>query len=324
MEEKWFNKSVKETAQKLETDIDKGLASSVLAEKYEKYGYNELKAKKRKSTLTKFLEQFKDFMIIILIIAAIVSGIVGIQEGEGITDTIIILIVVIINAIIGVVQENKAEKSLEALQKMSSHVAKVIRDGKLSVVPSKDLVPGDIVILETGDFIPADLRIIEAINLKSQEAAMTGESVPVDKSEDTIDGDVELGDRKNILFSSSLITYGRGKGIVVGTGMNTEVGKIAKMIDETDESQTPLQVKLNNLGKTLGIVALLLCTIIFVVGLYHRITTRQRTNSYVYDSCITCCCSYSRRIGSSIYDCFGNWCSTYGQEKCHCEKIASS
>ncbi len=269
MEEKWFNKSVKETAQKLETDIDKGLASSVLAEKYEKYGYNELKAKKRKSTLTKFLEQFKDFMIIILIIAAIVSGIVGIQEGEGITDTIIILIVVIINAIIGVVQENKAEKSLEALQKMSSHVAKVIRDGKLSVVPSKDLVPGDIVILETGDFIPADLRIIEAINLKSQEAAMTGESVPVDKSEDTIDGDVELGDRKNILFSSSLITYGRGKGIVVGTGMNTEVGKIAKMIDETDESQTPLQVKLNNLGKTLGIVALLLCTIIFVVGLLY-------------------------------------------------------
>ncbi len=269
MEEKWFNKSVKETAQKLETDIDKGLPSSVLAEKYEKYGYNELKAKKKKSTLTKFLEQFKDFMIIILIIAAIVSGIVGIQEGEGITDTIIILIVVIINAIIGVVQENKAEKSLEALQKMSSHVAKVIRDGKLSVVPSKELVPGDIVILETGDFIPADLRIIEAINLKSQEAAMTGESVPVDKSEDTIDGDVELGDRKNILFSSSLITYGRGKGIVVGTGMNTEVGKIAKMIDETDESQTPLQVKLNNLGKTLGIVALLLCTIIFVVGLLY-------------------------------------------------------
>ncbi len=266
MEKNWFNLSIEETAQKLETNPKEGLSQDTLAARYEKYGYNELKAKKKKSIIVKFLEQFKDFMIIILIIAAIVSGIVGIQEGEGITDTIIILIVVILNAIIGVAQENKAEKSLEALQKMSSHAAKVIRDGKLAVVPAKDLVPGDVVILETGDYIPADLRIIEAINLKSQESAMTGESVPVDKSSDTINGEVSLGDRKNILFSSSLITYGRGKGIVVGTGMNTEVGKIAKMIDETDESQTPLQIKLNNLGKTLGIVALLLCAVIFVVG----------------------------------------------------------
>lgn len=266
MEEKWFNRSVQETEKQLTTDVNSGLKSSELVARYEKYGHNELKAKQKKSILVKFLEQFKDFMIIILIVAAIVSGIVGIQEGEGITDTIIILIVVILNAIIGVAQENKAEKSLEALQKMSSHAAKVMRDGKLAVVPSKDLVPGDVVILETGDYIPADLRIIEAVNLKSQESAMTGESVPVEKSSDVISGDVELGDRKNMLFSSSLITYGRGKGIVVGTGMNTEVGKIAKMIDETDESQTPLQIKLNNLGKTLGIVALLLCAIIFVVG----------------------------------------------------------
>jgi len=266
MEKKWFNLSTKETAQELETDINSGLSNDSVNERYQKYGYNELKAKKKKSLFVKFLEQFKDFMIIILIIAAVVSGIVGVQEGEGLTDTIIILIVVVLNAIIGVAQENKAEKSLEALQKMSSHAAKVIRDGKLSVIPSRELVPGDIVVLETGDYIPADLRIIEAVNLKSQEAAMTGESVPVEKSEETIEGDVELGDRKNILFSSSLVTYGRGKGIVVGTGMNTEVGKIAKMIDETDEGQTPLQIKLNNLGKTLGIVALLLCAIIFVVG----------------------------------------------------------
>ncbi len=266
MEEKWFNKSVQETEKQLETDVNAGLKSSELVARYEKYGHNELKAKQKKSILVKFLEQFKDFMIIILIIAAIVSGIVGIQEGEGITDTIIILIVVVLNAIIGVAQENKAEKSLEALQKMSSHAAKVMRDGKLIVIPSKDLVPGDVVILETGDYIPADLRIVEAVNLKSQESAMTGESVPVEKSSDVISGEVELGDRKNMLFSSSLITYGRGKGIVVGTGMNTEVGKIAKMIDETDESQTPLQIKLNNLGKTLGIVALVLCAIIFVVG----------------------------------------------------------
>ncbi len=266
MEEKWFNKSVKQTAEKLETNMDLGLSAEAVSKRRETFGFNELRAKKKKSTWVKFLEQFKDFMIVILIIAAIVSGIIGVQEGEGLTDTIIILIVVVLNAIIGVAQENKAEKSLEALQKMSSHAAKVIRDGKLSVIQSKDLVPGDIVILETGDYIPADLRIIEAVNLKSQESAMTGESVPVDKSEDVIEGDVGLGDRKNILFSSSLVTYGRGKGIVVGTGMNTEVGKIAKMIDETDEAQTPLQIKLNNLGKTLGIVALLLCAIIFVVG----------------------------------------------------------
>ena len=264
--EKWFNLSISETEQKLKTNAQEGLKEGEIEERYKQYGYNELQAKKKKSLLSKFLEQFKDFMIIILIIAAIVSGIVGIQEGEGIADTIIILVVVIMNAIIGVAQENKAEKSLEALQKMSSHAAKVIRSGKLIVVPSKDLVPGDLVVLETGDFIPADLRIVEAVNLKSQESAMTGESVPVDKSEDVIEGEVELGDRKNILFSSSLITYGRGRGIVIATGMDTEVGKIAKMIDETEESQTPLQVKLNNLGKTLGIVALLLCAIIFVCG----------------------------------------------------------
>ena len=188
----------------------------------EKYGSNELQAKKKKSLIVKFLEQFKDFMIIVLIIAAIVSGIIGVKEGEGFTDSIIIMIVIIVNAIIGVAQENKAEKSLEALQKMSSHVAKVIRNGNLEVVQSAELVPGDIVVLDTGDFIPADLRIIEAVNLKSQEAAMTGESVPVDKFADKIDEEeISLGDRKNLLFSSSLITYGRGKGIVVETGMNT-------------------------------------------------------------------------------------------------------
>ena len=180
MGEKWFNLSVKSVIQKLNTDIENGLTSDEVSKRYETYGRNELKAKQKKSLLTKFVEQFKDFMIIVLIIAAIVSGIVGVQQGEGIADTFIILIVVIVNAIIGVAQENKAEKSLEALQKLSSHVAKVIRDGNLTVVQSADLVPGDVVVLDTGDFIPADLRIIEAVNLKSQESALTGESVPVE------------------------------------------------------------------------------------------------------------------------------------------------
>ncbi len=266
MNQNWFNLSVDEVQRKLNTDVDAGLKQEEVTRRQSQYGFNELKAKKKKSLFQKFLEQFKDFMIIVLIIAAIVSGIIGVKEGEGITDTIIIMIVVIVNAIIGVAQENKAEKSLEALQKMSSHVAKVIRNGKLQVVQSKDLVPGDIVVLETGDFIPADLRIIEAVNLKSQESALTGESVPVEKKADIIEGDAPLGDRKNILFSSSLITYGRGKGIVVETGMETEVGKIAEMINETEDEETPLQVKLNNLGKTLGIVALVICAIIFIVG----------------------------------------------------------
>ena len=197
-------------------------------------------------------------------------GIVGVAEGEGLTDTIIILIVVILNAIIGVIQENKAEKSLEALKKLSNHVAKVIRNGKLEIVESRQLVPGDIVVLDTGDYVPADLRIIESVNLKSQESALTGESVPVEKSSDVIeDKNIGIGDRTNMLFSSSLITYGRGKGIVVETGMNTEVGKIAGIINETENTQTPLQLKLNKLGKILGIAALIICVIIFVIGLLY-------------------------------------------------------
>ena len=268
--EKWYQKEVEEVKEELSTNLEKGLTSKQVEEKQETIGFNELKAKKKKSLLVKFLEQFKDFMIIVLIIAAIVSGIIGVLQGEGITDTIIILIVVIVNAIIGVAQENKAEKSLEALQKLSAHASKVIRDGKLCVVQSRELVPGDIVVLDTGDYVPADLRIIEAVNLKSQESALTGESVPVEKTIDKIEKeDVGVGDRTNMLFSSSLITYGRGKGIVVETGMTTEVGKIAEIINSSEETTTPLQEKLNKLGKTLGISALAICVVIFIIGLLY-------------------------------------------------------
>ena len=270
MKENWFNKSVKKVIEELNTNIESGISSEEAKLRQEKYGLNELKAKKKKSLFQKFLEQFKDFMIIVLIISAVVSGIVGVMEGEGLTDTIIILIVVIVNAIIGVAQESKAEKSLEALQKLSDHVAKVIRDGKLVVLPSKELVPGDIVILETGDYIPADLRLIEAVNLKVQEAALTGESVPVEKIiEEIKEENIGIGDRTNMTFSSSLVTYGRGKGVVVETGMTTEVGKIAGIINDTIETETPLQAKLNKLGKTLGIVALIICAFIFLVGIIY-------------------------------------------------------
>ena len=268
--ENWYNQEIKNIQKKFNSNLENGLTMVQVSEAREKYGSNELQAKKKKSIFIKFLEQFKDFMIIVLIIAAIVSGAIGVAEGEGITDTIIILIVVIVNAIIGVAQENKAEKSLEALQKLSAHASKVIRNGKMDVIPSKELVPGDIVVLDTGDYVPADLRIVEAVNLKSQESALTGESVPVEKTSETInENEVSIGDRKNMLFSSSLITYGRGKGIVVETGMNTEVGKIAQIINSTEKGATPLQEKLNKLGKTLGIAALVICVIIFIVGIAY-------------------------------------------------------
>ena len=264
----WFNKSCEEVEKDLQTDLNKGLSNEEVGKRREKYGLNELKTKKKKSLFQKFLDQFKDFSIIVLIIAAIVSGVVGVAEGEGVTDTIIILIVVIVNAIIGVTQEAKAEKSLEALQKLTDHASKVIRNGEVTVVPAKELVPGDIVVLDTGDYIPADLRIIEAVNLKSQESSLTGESVPVEKNTEKIEeAEVGIGDRVNMLFSSSLVTYGRGKGIVVETGMTTEVGKIAGMLDNTEEQITPLQEKLNKLGKTLGIAALAICVVIFIIGL---------------------------------------------------------
>ena len=268
MKENWFNKSIEQTEKELETSTENGLNKEQVEKAREKYGLNELKAKKKKSLIVKFLEQFKDFMIIILIIAAIISGAVGIAQGEGITDTIIILIVVIVNAIIGVAQENKAEKSLEALQKLSSNEAKVIRNGKLEVVQSKKLVPGDLVVLETGDYVPADIRLVEESNLKVQESSLTGESLPVEKNISTIEEEkVGIGDRDLSNFSSSLVTYGRGKGIVVETGMNTEVGKIAGIINETIDSQTPLQEKLDKLGKTLGIAAVVICLVIFIIGI---------------------------------------------------------
>ena len=264
----WFNKSVEETIDELKTDASQGLSGQEVEKRKAEYGLNELEEGKKTSLFVKFLEQFKDFMIIVLIIAAIVSGIVGYIEGEGITDSIIIMIVVIVNAIIGVAQENKAEKSLEALKKLSSYSAKVVRDGKVLVVPSKDLVPGDTVILETGDYVPADIRLIEAVNLKSQESSLTGESVPVEKTTPKIDDEqTGIGDRTNMVFSSSLITYGRGKGIVVGTGMTTEVGKIAGILNSTEKAETPLQQRLNKLGKTLGIASIAICAVIFVIGL---------------------------------------------------------
>lgn len=263
----FFHYPVSETGKQLETDPDKGLSKTEAKRRLEQYGPNEFEKKKQKSLMTKFLEQFKSFMIWVLLIAAVISGIAGYMEGEGFTDAIIILVIVILNACIGTAQEVKAEKSLEALEKLSAPYSKVVREGQIETIPSREIVAGDVVVVETGDLVPADMRLTEAVNLKIEEAALTGESVPETKHTDVIEGEVALGDRENMAYASTLVSYGRGKGIVVATGMFTEVGKIAGMIQSVPETKTPLQIRIDQLGKFLGIAALAICLIIFLVGI---------------------------------------------------------
>lgn len=243
-----------------------GLSTVEAKERLEKYGLNEFQDKKRKTFLQKFIDQFKDFMIIILIVAAIIS----IAAGERV-DAIVILAIVILNAFLSIYQEGQAEKSLESLKQMSAPEAKVIRDGKKTVVPARELVPGDIVILEAGDIIPADLRLFTSSNLKVDESSLTGESVAVEKnSEAILDNNATLGDRVNMAYMSTIVTYGRGKGVVVGTSNDTEIGKIATMIEEIEDDLTPLQNKLDKLGKKLGILTIIICAIVFALGLIQK------------------------------------------------------
>jgi len=260
-----------ETAAMLGADIEHGLTDEKAAELLAEYGPNKLNEKKKKSMLMRFLEQFKDVMILILIAAAAVSF--GIAAAEGnpkeFFEPVLILVIVVVNAVMGVLQESKAEKALEALQQLSVPKARVLRNGEKRMVESAEVVPGDVILLEAGDFVPADARLFRAASLKSEEAVLTGESVPSDKFVDTIPGDdkVPLGDRDNMVFSGCSITYGTGAAIVTGTGMNTEMGKIAGLLSGAEDGQTPLQKKLADLGKTLGILALAACAVIFVVGL---------------------------------------------------------
>lgn len=261
----WHTKSKEEVEKALETSFEKGLSEEEAVKRLEQYGSNELEHKKRRTIWNMLIDQFKDFMIIILIIAAVVSGLMG-----EITDAVIILAIVILNALMGVVQENKAEESLAALKKMAAPHAKVRRNGRPDVIDAAKLVPGDVVVLETGDFVPADLRLIETSNLKIEEAALTGESVPVEKDSATLqDEDIPLGDRINMAYSSSIVTYGRGVGIVVETGMSTQMGRIAQMIQAEEGMETPLQKRLESLGKLLGIAALGICALIFLVGVLY-------------------------------------------------------
>ncbi len=270
----FHDKDSKRVLEILETNENSGLNTNQITERQEKYGLNKLNEKRKKTTFERFISQFKDVMILILIAAAVVSFTIVCYEGNWgeIFEPILILLIVIINATMGVVQESKAERALDALKNMSSPHAKVIRNGKEDVIDAKDLVPGDIIKLEAGDFIPADARLIKSTSLKSEESALTGESVPSEKYADSvIDEKAPIGDRTNMVFSGCSITYGTATAVVVATGMDTEMGKIANLLSQEEESQTPLQQKLSSLGKYLGIMALAACGIIFVIGLFNSI-----------------------------------------------------
>ena len=258
----------------LESNAETGLTSEQVKERAEKYGPNKLKDKKKKTWAGRFFEQFKDAMIIILIMAAIVSFVIAIVEKNPTEffEPVLILLIVILNAIMGVMQESKAEKALDALQNMSAPHARVIRNGTESIINAPDLVPGDIIILEAGDFVPADARLIKSVSLKSEESALTGESLPVEKNAGArVKKNAPIGDRTNMVFSGCSITYGTAVAIVTETGMNTEMGKIAGLLANENEAQTPLQRKLSKLGKYLGFVALGACAIVFLVGILNNV-----------------------------------------------------
>lgn len=259
-----------EIIKQLETDPVNGLTSSSALSRLEQYGKNKLKEPKKKSNIQRFFDQFKDVMIVILIIAAIISFIVAIYEKEAkeFLEPVLIMLIVILNAVMGVLQESKAEKALEALKNLSSPNARVIRDGVEQIIEASLLVPGDIIRLEAGDFIPADARLIRSSSLKSEEAALTGESVPSEKdAEDTVKENAPLGDRTNMVFTGCSITYGTAIAVVTATGMDTEMGRVANLLESEESTQTPLQKKLASLGKYLGIVALAACAVIFLVGI---------------------------------------------------------
>ena len=261
-----YRQSVEEVLEELKT-TDKGLTQREAAARQEKYGPNKLKEAAKATALQRFFKQLKDPMLIILLAAAAVSAATDFIAGESFTESIIILVVVLLNAILGVIQESKAEAAIEALQTMTAAKCKVLRDEKTEVLESSNLVPGDVVILEAGDAVPADGRLIECASLKIEEAALTGESTPENKTVETIAKDVTLGDRENMCYMGSTVVYGRGKAIITSTGMNTEMGKIAGVLSKTEQEETPLQKKLSQLGKMLSKAVLGICIFIFIFDL---------------------------------------------------------
>ena len=272
------HKPAEEVLAELSSDKQTGLSSEEVAKRLEKYGVNKLREKKKKTTLQRFFDQFKDVMILILIVAAVISFVIACveQNPREFFEPLLIMLIVILNAVMGVIQESKAEKALDALKNMSAPHAKVIRDGIESVIDAAELVPGDIIRLEAGDFVPADARLLHSASLKSEESALTGESVPSEKDASAeVKDKAPIGDRTNMVFSGCSITYGTATAIVTATGMDTEMGMIANLLDSEENTETPLQQKLSQLGKCLGIVAIAACAIIFVVGLANDIPAME-------------------------------------------------
>lgn len=269
----WHSSSIEEIAKNLKTNINIGLPDDEAQKRFERYGPNNLKEKKKESLFVKFIKQFNDFMIITLIIAAIISAVVSKLNGEAdYIDSIIIVAIVIFNAIMGLVQEQKAEKSLEALKKMTAPNAKVRRNGRVQEIDATFVVPGDIVILEAGNYVPADCRLINSYNLKIEESALTGETIPSLKdSSKILKENTAMGDLCNMVFATTIVVNGHGEAIVVETGMNTRVGKIAGMIIEDESPETPIQKKLAEVGKILAIACIIICVLIFVIGIFKKI-----------------------------------------------------
>lgn len=309
----WHSISIDETLNLLQTSED-GLTESSVQKRLKKYGTNELKSKPRRTIFQLILEELKDPMILILIFAAILSFILK-EELEA----YIILFIVLLNATISIIQERKAEASIEALKSMSGPTCHVFREKRDYLMPASDLVPGDIVLLEAGNIIPADLRLIHSSSLKVQESALTGESVPVEKDATIVlPPNQSISDRINMAFHSSFVTYGRGIGVVVATGMDTQVGHIASMLNEEDTFDTPLKRKLTSVGKTLSIVGFIVCFVIFFV----RTTLPKTSLTIIYDGNLSCNFYYSRRSSCYCYHCYGSWSKAYGKRKCINEKTS--
>ena len=251
-----------------------GLSDEEAAVRLVRDGHNKLKEGEKESLIRKFLGELKDPMTIVLIIAAVVSAITALYAGESLTDTIIILAVVVINACLGVYQESKAEAAIEALQQVAAATAKVIRGGHLKTIHADEVVRGDLIVLEAGDAVPADARIVECASMKTQEAALTGESTDVEKQSEKLqadsNGNITLGDRKNMVYMGSIVTYGRGHAVVTGTGMNTEMGSIAEALSSAEEEETPLQIKLKELSRKLSAMILVICAFVFIVHLVRN------------------------------------------------------
>lgn len=317
----WHTKSISDVAFKFNTDVERGLNKEEVQKRREENGLNKLEESKRESIIIRFLKQFNDFMIIILIIAAIISALISyIQKENDYIDSIIIISIVAFNALMGVIQEEKAEKSLDALKEMSAPMAKVIREGRHLTIPSVEVVVGDIVILEAGNYVPADARLISSYNLKAEESSLTGETESIEKNSRAIlDEDIPIGDMINMVFSGSIITSGHGEAIVTEIGMNTRVGKIAKMLITGESPETPLQKRLRRGREKIRSIS----TGYMFCNFCNRNNKENRANRNVYDISWTSCSSNTRRVTSSSYNYAFNWRYKNGKKKCNNKKIAS-